>query len=160
MSTGTFYLVKFNDRNKLIPAIESFSDNKNITHWDAVDGHYNIVLLATSDISKQLESLEGFDEMDRCEIKSNSETKPNNPDLVYSYVYIETAKEKKDSILKRLGSLESFALCCSTSGSFDIIAMLSGETFNNIDQTINNEIRNLDGVLRLKQDHVIYLDRI
>ncbi len=162
MSTGAYLLVKFKDRNKLIPAIQSLNDSDKLTRWDAVDGHYNLVLKTDNapTLTEQVKSLEGFDNLDQCMINTNNEPTKRDIDLTYSYVYIETDADKKDEIQKTIEALENTAFCLSTSGSFDLIVLLKGETFNEIDMIIKNNFRNLDGVLRFKQDHVIYLDRI
>jgi DNA-binding Lrp family transcriptional regulator len=164
MSTGAYVLVKFDDRSKLLPAVETIGGIKQIQSWDAVDGHFNLVLKLDSNDPKTIEQIRGLDGCSRvssCEFKSGDVTEVTLlPELSYSYVFIETERFQQQAVQSSLEKNEAVAACIPVTGDCDLVALVKGETFDQIDRTVNNGIRPLDGIVRLKQDRIIFLDRL
>ncbi|MEE8575950.1 MAG: Lrp/AsnC ligand binding domain-containing protein [candidate division Zixibacteria bacterium] len=164
MSTGAYVLVKFNDREKLLPAVEALAGLPKISKWNAVDGYFNLILkLEANDSSliKEIEKLDGCSELTSCELLSDNEAEGDlSPDYSYSYLLIETERYQQKAVQSSLEKLEAVTFCSPTSGGCDLVAIVKGETFDEIDHIVNGDIRRLDGILRLKQDRIIPLDRM
>ena len=74
-----------------------------------------------------------------------------------SYVLLEIEKEKRESIYPALHLIDGVVFCDCTKGKFDIAMLVQGASFTGIDQMIQNKIRPLAGVLRIKELPVIRL---
>lgn len=165
MSAGAYVLVKFNDREKLIPAIESLNDASAITRWNAIDGEYNLVLKLSGSketVIDRVRKLDGFSALLSCDIEADNEPDDSlaEVDFAYSYVFIEAEAEKKQAVETALSKLDAVAFCSPASGDADFVALVKGQTFDAIDRVVNDRMRVIDGVVRLKQDRVIHLDRV
>ena len=164
MSTGAYVLVKFNDREKLLPAVEALSGLPKVTKWNAVDGHFNLVLkLEANDTSliNKIEKLDGCADLALCELLSDNEAEIDlSPDYSYSYLFIETERYQQKAVQSSLEKSEAIIFCSPTSGNCDLVAIAKGETFDEINRIVDGDIRRLDGILRLKQDRIILLDRM
>ena len=164
MSAGAYVLVKFDNREKLLPALEALGKIDQVSRWDAVDGHHNLVLKLKSNdpaVLERIKGLEGFSAALSCELVTDAEGDSSpSTDYAYSYVFIETEHFKQKAVQTALEKNEAVVFCSSTSGACNLVAMVRGENFDLIDRTINGDIRPLDGVVRLKQERVILLDRM
>ena len=164
MSTGAYVLVKFNDREKLLPAVETLDGLPKISKWNAVDGHFNLILkLEANDSSliNKIKSLDGCTELTSCELLSDNESAANlSPDSSHSYLFIETERYQQKAVQSSLEKIEAVVSCSPTEGSCDLVAIVEGKTFDDVDRVVNNDIRRLDGILRLKQDRIILMDRL
>lgn len=164
MAARCYLLVRFDTRQKLLPAIEGLDDMEQIEGWDAVDGYYSLVLRVKDDcatVADHLRGLDGFSELAQCEIIHNDGKNlaaPSNQSQ--SYVFAEVDKAAHEKVLKTLTKRDDIVSCHSTRGSYDLVAVVTGEQFDDINRTVNNSIRLLDGVLRLKQDRIIYKDEM
>lgn len=76
---------------------------------------------------------------------------------VCSYILIEVEREKIESVYPLLRLNENIVYCDYTSGKFNIVLMIHGSYFNEIDKIIQEKIINLDGVLRVKEYPIINL---
>ncbi len=164
MSTGAYVLVKFDDRSKLLPAVETIDAIEQIQSWNAVDGHFNLVLKLNSNDPKaieQIRKLDGCSRLSSCEFKTDNGSEVTlSPDLAYSYVFIETERFQQQAVQTLLEKNDAIEICTPVTGDCDLVALVKGETFDQIDRAVNNGIRPLDGVVRLKQDRIIFLDRL
>ncbi len=164
MSAGAYVLVKFDNREKLLPAVEVIGKLTDISKWDAVDGHFDLVLKLKANNPSLLEKLSGLDgctEVASCELESDNEPGTDlSPDNCYSYLFAETEKDQRKTVQKAMEKVEGVLFCSPSSGSCSLVAMVTGDSFDHIDRTINDDIRQLDGILRLKQDRIIFLDRL
>jgi len=77
--------------------------------------------------------------------------------LVCSYVLVEVEKEKLDLVYPSLRLNENIVYCDYTSGKFNIVLMIHGSYFDEIDKIIQEKVINLDGVLRVKEYPIINL---
>ncbi len=99
------------------------------------------------DIAEDAFSADGFDQ----------ENNRNLGNRVCSYVLIEVEKEKLESVYPSLRLNENIVYCDYTSGKFNIVLMIHGSYFSEIDKIIQEKIINLDGILRIKEYPVINL---
>ncbi|NOY87947.1 MAG: Lrp/AsnC family transcriptional regulator, partial [FCB group bacterium] len=162
MNNGAYIIIKFDDHEKLLPALQTLSGNQQVSKWDAVDGYYDLIVkLKEYDSSyiEQLKKIDGATELIDCELINDNEHEGNlSSDFLYSYLFIECDKNEQDSLLSTIEKNEAIVFCSSTSGKYNLIAMAQGKSFDDIDKLIDNNIRTLNGVLRLKQDRIIKLD--
>ena len=163
MSAGAYLMVKFSDRSKLLPAVLKLGDADSVAKWDAVDGHYNLVVKLKEENKSfidELKDTDGFSNLTACELLTDNEKDEKDDSLVYCYAYVETAPDSKDETQKQIESLGNITFCSPVTGGYDLVVMLQDENFDKIERVINEQIRNLDGVLRVKADHIIDLERI
>lgn len=77
--------------------------------------------------------------------------------LVCSYILVEVEKEKMDTVYPLLRLNENIVYCDYTSGEFNIVLMIHGSYFDEIDKIIQEKVINLDGVLRVKEYPILNL---
>lgn len=74
---------------------------------------------------------------------------------VCSYVLAEVERERLDDIYPVLKLSEEVVYCDFTNGSYNLIMMVHGTQFSQIDKFIENKIVNLNGVLKVKEYPII-----
>jgi CheY-like chemotaxis protein len=91
--------------------------------------------------------------------KGNSEstTNVNFSKSASSYVFLEIEKEKLESIYPTLYMNDQVVSCDNIKGKYDIVLLMQGASFAEIDRNIQNKIMPLDGVLRIKESPIIKL---
>ncbi len=91
--------------------------------------------------------------------KNNAES-ANNPNFwksASSYVFLEIEKEKMENIYPTLYLNNQVVSCDCAKGKYDIVLLMQGTSFSEIDRNIQNKIKPLDGVLRIKESPIIKL---
>ena len=91
--------------------------------------------------------------------KGNPET-ANNANFwksASSYVFLEIEKEKIENIYPTLYLNDQVVSCDCAKGKYDIVLLMQGTSFTEIDRNIQNRIKPLDGVLRIKEFPIIKL---
>lgn len=73
----------------------------------------------------------------------------------FSYVLLEIEKEKLESVFPVLSFADQVVTCDYTSGRYNVVLLMRGPSFSQIDQSIQRTIKPLDGVLRIKKCPVI-----
>lgn len=76
---------------------------------------------------------------------------------VCSYVLIEAEKEKMEDLYPALRLNDNVIYCDCTQGTYDLILFVHGTDFTRIERIINEKIRTMDGILRIKECPVINL---
>ncbi|MGE5496690.1 MAG: response regulator [Syntrophothermus sp.] len=79
---------------------------------------------------------------------------------VFSYVLLEIDREKLDRIYTVINLTDNVLYCDYTSGRYNLVLLIYGPQFSEIDRVIENKIINLDGVLKVKRYPVISLFEI
>ena len=160
MSAGSYLLVRFDERAKLPSVAASLDSMKAVNCWHATDGYYGLVVETRDDsaVKKELEKLDGFAELARCEIVSDGKKKNINAEEVQSYLLAEIESLRSDEVFKTLNDHENVVSCVSCTGDFDLIAIVTGRDFDDVDRIVDRDLRLLDGVLRLKQNRIINLE--
>lgn len=164
MSNGAYIMIKFDNREGLLPAVDKISESDKVSKWDAVDGHYNLVVKLKendNDFVEMVHAFDGFSDISSCELTNDNEkVEPYSDDFSYSYLLIEAEPNHIDDVVKTLSSDEDITFCSKASGAYNLVCMIKGTTFDYIDKKLNNNIKDLDNVLRFKQERVIILDRM
>jgi DNA-binding Lrp family transcriptional regulator len=83
-----------------------------------------------------------------------------DPAMAQAYLFLEVEITKLYKVRTRLTAMPEVLFCSTTRGGCDLVALVTGGTFDAIDHIINDKIRMLDGVLRLKQNYVIELTKL
>lgn len=74
---------------------------------------------------------------------------------VYSYVLLDVEREKLDTIYPILRLTENVLYCDYTTGNYNLILMIFGTQFSEIDKIVENKIVPLDGILKVKEYPII-----
>jgi len=74
-----------------------------------------------------------------------------------SYVMFEIEKEKLEAIYPVLYFNDQVVYCDYTRGKYDIVALMKGTSFSEIENTIRSKFKTLNGVLRIKEWPIITL---
>lgn len=74
---------------------------------------------------------------------------------VYSYVLLDVEREKVEQLYPILRLTENVLYCDFISGSYNMILMVYGSQFSQIDKVIQNKIVNHDGILKVKKYPII-----
>jgi CheY-like chemotaxis protein len=76
---------------------------------------------------------------------------------VCSYLFIEMEREKLDSIYPLVRLNENVVYCDCTEGSYNLILLVHGSDFSDIDRVVEEKISTIDGILRIKEFPIINL---
>lgn len=74
---------------------------------------------------------------------------------IYSYVLLDVEREKIEQLYPILRLTENVLYCDYVAGNYNMILMIYGTQFSQIDKIIHNKIVNLDGVLKVKEYPII-----
>lgn len=163
MSNGSLLLARLSDPERLIPTAEVFEHSEFVECWNAVDGHVDLVAMIktpASALPAQLRNLPGIDEMYVFDLTDDGAKLVCQLNLSHSFVFLEVEADKLAQIRTKLKGLKQVIFCSQIESKNELVAVISGESFQSIDSTVNDQIRATDGVLRLKQDRVINLKQI
>jgi len=164
MSAACYLLVRFDKREHLPEAAEALAGNDRVVKWDAVDGWYSLVLKLNDpgqSLVDELRKFDGYDSVARCDLVADNENGVNaDPDKSQSYLFIETAKDARDEVMTQLADMKNILFVSPTTGPYDLVAMAEAERLDDIDRLVSEQLSALDNVLRVKQDRVVYLDRL
>ena len=184
-TVSSYVMMKFSDSDDLVPAYRDLYFMDNVLYCDATRGEYDIVLLVQASDSKEMElvmekvkKIEGIDEMFSMAVKPlaleeslsniistvdkalgkdkfNEDIESRNPRSLSSYVFLEIEKEKFEGIFPTLHFTDNVVYCDITKGKYDIVMLIQGQSFEEIDRVIDERIRSLDGVVRIKECPII-----
>ncbi len=76
---------------------------------------------------------------------------------VSSYVMLEVEKEKMEGIYPALYFNDQVVNCDYTDGRFNIVLLMKGTSFSDIENTIRSRFKTMEGVLRIKEYPIITL---
>jgi DNA-binding Lrp family transcriptional regulator len=162
--SAAFVLAKFADSERLLPAISQVQKCAPVKQWDAVDGHVHLVMRvdgSASTLPEELRKLSGLSQMTAYDITnsdSRAATAANGENR--AYLFIDADPARKDAVLSTLRGLPETICCAAVTGGCDLVALVKGETIALLERSIDEKIRPLDGVLRLKHNHVIDLNQL
>ena len=163
MSPGSLLLARLSDPEILVPAAQFLENSDIVECWNAVDGHVDLVAKLSAPptaLLEQIRSLGGVQDIHVIELSDESGTFLCNPAMCYSFVFLEVEEGKLAFVRDRLATMEEVPFSSSDENGGEVIAAVNGNTFQSIDRTVNEKIRPIDGVLRLKQDRVINLKQL
>jgi DNA-binding Lrp family transcriptional regulator len=160
MSAGCYVLLRFSDPDRLLPAAKFLQNNGLVAHWDAVEGHVQLVIklyMNASAVTAQLHLLEGVQDVFAYDIVRDDETPQRDQALCHAYVFIEADQAKREEIRVAVKLFPEVLSCVLTEGGCDMAVLVGGSNFDLIDHFINGELYRIDGVLRLKYNRIIDL---
>jgi hypothetical protein len=160
MATNSYILARISDPVKLIAAAASLKSIDSVLHWDAVEGHVQIVVKINSpasNIPDSIKKIGSLIEIFAYDIIQDGREKNFAPDKVYTYLFIETESAKIDSVKSALEKLSSVYSVEKISGGCDLVAIIEGDSFQSTENLIREKISVLEGILRIKKDRVINL---
>jgi hypothetical protein len=159
VSNGTYIFARFADRRELDELSRQLISVGRVKRWDAIDGYFQLaVRLAESgeSVLPQIRSLHGLTEAVDCPITVDDEHEcVLNADTCHSYLLIEAVPERLESIRHTICGQEQVLFCSATEGPCNLVAIISGQSFGEIDRLVDKAITPLDGVLRLKQNRIL-----
>ncbi|MFZ1685082.1 MAG: Lrp/AsnC ligand binding domain-containing protein [Candidatus Zixiibacteriota bacterium] len=162
--SAAFVLARFGDREKLLPAVAQLDSCPPVSRWDAVDGHVHLVISVNSTSSTlpdNIRNLVGVSEMMSFDIAetAKSERAPS-PESVSAYLFIDAEPNQKAALSRSISEMPEVLSCTGVSGGCDLVVVISAETITALERVINDRIRPLDGILRLKHNHIIDLKKL
>jgi FixJ family two-component response regulator len=89
--------------------------------------------------------------------ESKAESRQTARQRVSSYVMLEIEKEKIEAIYPALYFNDQVVNCDCTDGVYNIVLLMKGTSFADIEHNVRNNLRTLDGVLRIKEFPIITL---
>jgi len=165
---SAFVMIKFEHKDRFVSAYKELYSMDKVVSCDAVKGIYDLVLFLRADnMEKCLEDvkkLDGIKEADFMpliphgsgdEYGKHKEKKTEKNGLLSSYVMVESDREKKETVHRLLCSIDTVKSCDAVEGKFDIILFMESERFDDMDKVIKEQIKYMDGVLRIKECPVI-----
>ena len=81
----------------------------------------------------------------------------DNSRKVCSYILLEVEREKMDDIYPTLRLDENVVYCDYTTGKYNLVLMVTGSYFDEIDRFVGEKVINLDGVLKVKEYPIVSL---
>ncbi len=76
---------------------------------------------------------------------------------VCSYLFVEMENEKLDTVYPLLRLNENVVYCDCTAGAYNVILLVHGSDFTEIDRVVEEKIGVMDGILRIKELPIINL---
>jgi len=162
--SAAFVLARFGDPEKLLPAVAQLDSCPPVSRWDAVDGHVHLVISVNSTsktLPDNIRTLAGMTEMMSYDIAEASKPKREpSPDFVSAYLFIDADPTRKEALSATISGMPEVLSCVGVSGGCDLVVVISAETITALERIINDRIRPLDGILRLKHNHIIDLKKL
>jgi DNA-binding response OmpR family regulator len=183
ISKSAFMMVKLNRDADFFKVYRELYFMDNVLYCDATQGDYDIILLVHADtidqcqeiLDNKVSKIEGVDEVDFMkigavpgddkikEIVKNADItmqedkvkERNFSQHVCSYVLVELEKDKLEKIHSVLDSEENVAFCDVTTGKYNLVLMVHGSYFTEVDRFVENKIIGLNGVLKVKKYPVV-----
>ncbi len=186
-SVTNYALVTVAEDANLMDVYRKLYFQENVLYCDAVRGDHDLVLLLQAEsnekiqeiVEKQIKSVPGVADAQLLTVETplfgenvvnimGSVDKALGRDKeggevqaagnrASSYVMFEIEKEKLESIYPVLYFNDQVVYCDFTRGKYDIVALMKGTSFSEIENTIRNKFKPLDGVLRIKEWPIITL---
>lgn len=157
-----------------------------MVYCDAVKGDYDIFMLLQADqmetlreiTDKRIAGIPGVKSVDFLEVGNpvlsentlavikdaedalEDENSPKLRDMgqrVCSYILAEVEKEKLDDIYPTLRLDSNVVYCDYTAGRYNLVLLVTGSYFDEIDKFINRKVIGMEGVLKVKEYPIINL---
>ncbi|MBI5385326.1 MAG: Lrp/AsnC ligand binding domain-containing protein [Verrucomicrobia bacterium] len=157
-------MARLSDPQRRVPALSSLSTSAGVRHWDAVEGHVNLVIHLDGPahpLPLAIAGLDGLREVVALEILSETHRSESlDLELRHAYVFIESEPARTAAIKAAMEAMDPVASCAVVRGGCDLVVVVQGESFTAIDRFVNDKIQHLDGILRLKKNRVIDLKQL
>lgn len=77
------------------------------------------------------------------------------PQVVYSYLFIKVETEKQKLFINAVTELNEIVNCDYLDGIFNLVLIISGKSFVEIDKLIEKRIMRIDGIIKAKKYPII-----
>ncbi len=184
-STSAYMLLKLKNDADFMSIYRELYYMENILYCDATSGDYDIILLANAEsieecreiLKNRIESIEDIKKIDFLPINKplpgnnisdimnsagissdeSSELKTERDFSVSmcSYIFLQVNENKLKDVNSVLSLNENVAYCDYTTGKYNLILLVYGRCFDEIDKLIENNITNLDGILKVKEYPIV-----
>jgi len=183
LSKSAFMMLKINKDANFFSIYRELYFMDNVLYCDATQGEYDIILLVHADtigeckeiLENRVKKMDGVDEVDFMKIGtitgnekireiiedaeitlSDDKAKERNfSQRVCSYVLIALENDHLEKVYSVLHSEENVAFCDVTTGKYNLVLMVHGSYFTEVDRFVENKIIGLDGVLKVKKFPVV-----
>ena len=181
---SAYLLIKADAKSDIFELYRELYYMEGVLYCDATKGEHDVVLLIQGESGQELEnvvqrvkSVTGVAEVDDLRVAqplldentrglidmaedalSKDGVSVRDRDLgnrVSSYVLVEVEKEKVETLYPWLRLSENVVYCDYTEGSFNMVLLVYGSYFDEIDRLIQEKIAPLEGVLRVKEFPII-----
>ncbi len=163
MSTRALLLARISDPESLVPTAEVLEHSESVDCWNAVDGHVDLVAKLNASPAALLEEIwkiGGVESLEVIDLAEETGSILCNPSFCYSFVFLEIEPGKSALIRQKLSGIPQVIFSSLRQGEEELVAVVNGPSFQSVNRTVDEQIRLIDGVLRLKQDRVINLKNI
>ncbi len=160
MSAGGYVLARFSDLDKLSLAAQVLATRDDVVRWDAVEGHVQLVMKLRTPpdgIPSGIMTMEGVSDLIVFEALGRNGAGKRDASQQYAYLFIETTPDGRARVAEALRTFPQTFSVEETEGGCDIVALLSGPTFADIDRCVKERVNPIDGILRIKYNRVIDL---
>jgi len=160
MSAGCYVLAHFSDLEKLSLAAQELQTYADVTRWDAVEGHVQLVMnlrTTANGIPSGIMTLPGVSDLYVYEKLASVEGKDRDASMVYAYVFIEIEQGKRQAVADVLKAAPSVFSVEETEGGCDLVAVVQADNFEALDRFVKEQVNPIEGILRIKYNRVIDL---
>lgn len=184
-STSAYMLLKLKNNADFMSIYRKLYYMENILYCDATYGDYDIILLVNAESTEEckeilknrvgyIEDIEKIDFlpinkplpgnnindiMNSAGISSNEssdhKTERDFSVSMCSYIFLKVNENKLKDVNSVLSLNENVAYCDYTTGKYNLILLVYGRCFDEIDKLIENNITNLDGILKVKEYPIV-----
>ena len=146
-----FLLIQGPTRKDCKVTLKKIADScKGIEKIDFLEVERPILDSSLMDIIASVESMN----TDKNIISENNRNLSKN---VSSYVMLEVEREKMENIYPHLRLDEQVIYCDYVTGKFNLVLLVKGHQFSDIDKFVENKVATLDGVIKVKEYPIISL---
>jgi CheY-like chemotaxis protein len=186
-SQSAYLLLKVDEEKGFFETYQKLYYMDNVVYCDATKGDYDIFMLVQAEsmekireiVEIKIKKVEGVGSVDFLGVErpvlddstlsiirdaedvfDDSAISGGNRDMsqkVCSYILMEVEKEKMDDIYPTLRLDESVVYCDYTTGKYNLVLMVTGSYFDEIDRFISEKVISLDGVLKVKEYPIVSL---
>lgn len=184
-SVSAYLLIKLEENVDIFDVYKKLYYLNNTMYCDMTSGDYDLIMLIQGDckekckevFEKQISKIEGIKEIEflqasqpvlennitsvMFEVKRiladdlKSQKERDFKKYLTTYALLQIEKEKLDSIYPTLCLDENIVYCDYTTGKYNLVLLIQGVNFGEIDKVIDDKIINMDGVLKLKKFPII-----
>ena len=184
-STSAYMLLKLKNDADFMNIYRELYYMENILYCDATSGDYDIILLANAEniekcreiCKNKIESIEDIEKIDFLPVNtplpnnnisdiinsagissdelSEHKTERDFSVSMCSYIFLQVNENKLKDVNSVLSLNENVAYCDHTTGKYNLILLVYGRCFDEIDKLIENNITNLDGILKVKENPIV-----
>ena len=164
MTPPVLLLARFARPEDRLPALTRLEELPDSPPHDALEGHHHLAVAVPDGSRARLDEVNAHLPGAQVErLDPAEETIPTgrlDPEQCHVYLCMETADRKTDAVAEAVRRLKTCTWCSAVEGPYDLLAVLSADTFSRLDEVIEEHVHTLPGLARYRVDRVINLDRM